>query len=301
MDWMRALARMTRVQAVMRESTVAARARGNRDPSMMTKLLFALAASLATAGACAAAQAAAADARTARVDAAAPNAANAQAEQRVRAAVASLAKVRIDSISPAALPGFYQVITSGQMVYVSADGKYMLHGDIVDLAAQNNLTDAAWEDFRKAELAKLPAAQRLVFAPAHPKYRITVFTDVNCGYCRALHEHMAEMNKLGIAVDYLAWPREGVTTTAGNDTPTYTEMTSVWCAADRQAAFTAATAGKAPKAAPCANPVKDQFDLGVRLGVTGTPTIIDEAGRVLGGYLPPDKLLQMLQQDAHAD
>jgi thiol:disulfide interchange protein DsbC len=290
---------MTRVQAAMRESIVAASVRGQEIHPMTSKLLFALAASVFTAGACASAQAADADVRMAKIDAAAPSAANAQAEQRVRAAVARLAKVRIDSISPAALPGFYQVITSGQMVYVSADGKYMLHGDIVDLTAQKNLTDAAWEDFRKAELAKVPAAQHLVFAPAHPKYRITVFTDVNCGYCRALHEHVAEMNKLGIAVDYLAWPREGVTTTAGNDTPTYTEMTSVWCAADRQAAFTAATAGKAPRPAQCANPVKDQFDLGVKLGVTGTPTIIDDAGRVLGGYLAPDKLLQMLQQDAH--
>lgn len=227
--------------------------------------------------------------------------ANANAEQLVRKAVKGLSsQVEIDSIAPAKLPGFYQVIASGHLVYVSADGKYMLNGDLVDLGSKTNISEAAWADFRKAELAKVPAAQRIVFAPANPKYTVTVFTDVNCGYCRALHEHIAEFNKEGIAVEYLAWPREGVTTTAGNETPTYKEMVSVWCAADRKAAFTAAKEGKEPKAASCANPVKDQFDLGLKLGVSGTPTIIGADGMVLGGYVPPDKLLKMVQKGGAA-
>jgi len=122
-----------------------------------------------------------------------------------------------------------------------------------------------------------------------------VFTDVNCGFCRALHEHIAAFNKAGIAVEYLAWPREGVTTTAGNLTPTYKEMVSVWCAKDPKAALTAATKGHAPPAATCTNPVKQQFDLGVKLGVSGTPTIIGPDGSVLGGYVTPEQLLQALQ------
>ncbi|HEV2539501.1 MAG TPA: DsbC family protein [Frateuria sp.] len=219
------------------------------------------------------------------------------AEQVVRAALQKLAPgVQIDSIAPAPMPGFYQVIGSGQLVYVSTDGKYMLNGDLVDLGSRRNLSERAWADFRKGELAKVPAAQRIVFAPPHPKYTVTVFSDVNCGYCRMFHSHIAQLNAEGIAVEYLAWPREGVTTTAGNPTDTYSEMVSVWCAADRKAAFTAAKQGKQPKPAQCANPVKDEFDLGVRLGVTGTPTILGPDGMVLGGYVPPDKLLQLLQQ-----
>ncbi|KRE88682.1 disulfide bond formation protein DsbC [Frateuria sp. Soil773] len=251
---------------------------------MLKKLLLAVVASGFALGACAADEG---------------GAANANAEQLVRKAVKSLsAQVEIDSVTPARLPGFYQVIASGHLVYVSADGKYMLNGDLIDLGSKSNLSEAAWAGFRKAELAKVPAAQRIVFAPANPKYTVTVFTDVNCGYCRALHEHIAEFNKEGIAVEYLAWPREGVTTTAGNETPTYKEMVSVWCAADRKAAFTAAKEGKAPKPASCANPVKDQFDLGLKLGVNGTPTIIGSDGMVLGGYVPPDKLLKMVQKTA---
>ena len=219
------------------------------------------------------------------------------AENVVRAALQRLAPgVQMDSIAPAPLPGFYQVIASGQLVYVSADGKYMLNGDLVDLGAKRNLSERAWAGFRKAELAKVPEAQRIVFAPAHPKYTVTVFSDVNCGYCRMFHSHIAELNAEGIAVEYLAWPREGVTDSAGKPTDTYKEMVSVWCASDRKAAFTAAKQGKAPAPASCANPVKDQFDLGVKLGVSGTPMVVGPDGMVLGGYVPPDKLLEMLKK-----
>ncbi|MEO9080143.1 MAG: DsbC family protein [Rhodanobacter sp.] len=204
-------------------------------------------------------------------------------------------KVEVDSIQQSPLPGFYQVIASGQMVYVSADGKYLMHGDLVDLSSQRNVGDAGWARYRKEQLAKVPAAQRIVYAPTNPKYTITVFTDVNCGFCRALHEHIAAFNKEGIAVEYLAWPREGVLTTSGKPTPTYTEMVSVWCAKDRKAAFDIAKTGKAPPPLSCSNPVKDQFDLGLKLGVSGTPTIYGPDGTVLGGYVTPEQLLQALK------
>jgi thiol:disulfide interchange protein DsbC len=185
---------------------------------------------------------------------------------------------------------------SPSFIVASADGRYLMHGDLIDLGQHQNVSDAAWSRFRKDELAKVPASQRIVFAPANPKYTISVFTDVNCGFCRALHEQVAAFNKEGIAVEYLAWPREGVTTTSGRPTPTYTEMVSVWCASDRKAAFTAAKEGHAPKPATCANPVKDQFNLGLKLGVNGTPMIIGPDGSTLGGYVTPEQLLQALQK-----
>ena len=217
-------------------------------------------------------------------------------ESAIRRAVLGLVpNASIDSIRPAPMQGFYQVIASGHLVYVSSDGKYMLNGDLIDLGKKKNITDDGWADYRKAELAKVPSADRIVFAPANPKYRVTVFTDVNCAYCRQLHEHIADFNKAGIAVEYIAWPREGVTNEAGRTTPTYNEMVSVWCASDRKAAFTAAKMGKTPKSVNCPNPVKDEFDLGVKLGVTGTPTIIGDNGAMLGGYVTPDQLLQALK------
>ncbi|WP_426690077.1 DsbC family protein [Rhodanobacter ginsengiterrae] len=219
------------------------------------------------------------------------------AREMVQKAIGSLApNIRIDVIEPAPMPGFYQVIASGQMLYVSTDGKYMMHGDLIDLGRKQNASDDAWARFRKAELAKVPASERIIYAPANPKYTVTVFTDVNCGFCRALHEHIADFNREGIAVEYLAWPREGLVTTSGSPTPTYTEMVSVWCAKDRKAAFTAAKEGHPQAVATCSNPVKDQFNLGVRLGVNGTPAIYGPDGRTLGGYVTPEQLLQALKQ-----
>ena len=203
---------------------------------------------------------------------------------------------QVDMIKPAPMPGFYQVIASGQLVYISADGKYLMHGQLIDLARQINVSDDAWAAYRKSKLASLDGPQSITFAPAHPKYKVTVFTDVNCGYCRALHEQVAAFNKAGIAVHYVAWPREGVKTTAGRPTKTYTEMSSVWCASDRKAAFTAAMGGHAPKPASCANPVEKQYELGVDLGVNGTPAIFGPNGRLLGGFVTAPQLLKQLQE-----
>ena len=138
-----------------------------------------------------------------------------EAARVVRAAVASFGpRVRIESVTPTPMPGIYRVIASGQMIYVSADGKYMFSGDLVDIAQRRSLNDGAWATFRKAQLATVPASQRIVFAPPHPKTTLTVFTDVNCAFCRQLHEHIDDFMKAGIAIQYLAWPREGVETTA---------------------------------------------------------------------------------------
>ncbi|WP_369926937.1 DsbC family protein [Xanthomonas sp. NCPPB 2632] len=219
--------------------------------------------------------------------------------QAVRAAVESLAPgIKVDSIAAAPMPGFYQVVASGRMVYVSADGRYMLNGNLIDLKAKTDLSAASWAATRKVELAKVPASQRLVYAPANPKHTVTVFTDVDCGFCRQLHAHIDEFNKQGIAVEYVFWPREGLKTTSGNDTPSYTKAVSVWCSADRKNAFNQAMSGATPKAATCANPVKDEFELGERLGVNGTPTIVTENGDVVGGYVTPAQLLQALQAPA---
>lgn len=226
---------------------------------------------------------------------AAGSAVSPQAQATVRAALARLSsQVEIDTITSAPLPGFYQVLASGQLLYVSADGRYIFNGELYDLTTRRNESAAAWAAFRQRQLPKVPIAARIVYAPKAPRYTVTVFTDVNCSFCRALHAHMAEFNAAGIAVEYLAWPREGLTTTSGRPTPTYTQMESVWCAADRKAAFAAAVRDEV-KPATCANPVADQFNLGVKLGVSGTPTIIGPDGRVLGGYLTPAQLLTALR------
>lgn len=242
-------------------------------------------------------QAGAAMAATATVSTPAPAAAT--PENVVRQTLLRLVpKAKIDQIMPSPLPGFYQVIASGHMVYISADGKYVMNGDLIDADKGMSLTDGAWATYRKTELAKVPVSDRIVFAPAHPKYTVTVFTDVTCPYCRVLHGQIKDFNNEGIAVQYLAWPRAGVIGDDGQPTATYKEMVSIWCSADRNDAFTDAKKGREPKAATCDNPVKNQFDLGLRLGVTGTPAVYAEDGTLIGGYLTPEQMLQAVQEHA---
>ncbi|MBE1158891.1 thioredoxin fold domain-containing protein [Dyella acidiphila] len=219
------------------------------------------------------------------------------AENTVRQTLLRLVpKAEVDQITPAPIPGFYQVIASGHLVYISADGKYVMNGDLIDGVKGESLTDDAWASYRKTELAKVPVSDRIVFAPKNPKYTVTVFTDVTCPYCRVLHQQIDAFNKEGIAVQYLAWPRSGVTGDDGKPTQTYNEMVSIWCSADRNDAFTDAKKGKLPKQVDCKNPVKDQFDLGLKLGVTGTPSVYAEDGTLIGGYLSPTEMLQAVQE-----
>lgn len=223
-----------------------------------------------------------------------PAAASPAVTPQVRAAITkAVATVTqgapVQSIRPSPIPGLFEVMVQGQTLYFSGDGRYMIQGDAYDIATHTRLGDATLRKLRSDAIAHLSPDQIVRFAPPHPKYTVTVFTDIDCPYCRAFHANMAAINKLGIAVDYLFWPRTGL------GTPSAQKAVDVWCAPDRQAAMTAAFAGKPPAYAKCASPVTRDFNLGVALGVDGTPTVLTRNGVVLGGYVDPDELLRRLE------
>ncbi len=199
------------------------------------------------------------------------------------------AEVAIDHIGQAPMPGFQEVIVAGQVLYVSDDGRYLLQGTVYDAQVQKDVSQSGMNVFRREALAEVPKADRIIFAPARPAYTVSVFTDVECTYCRRLHQEIAEYNKLGIAVEYIAFPR------MGPGTEDFAKMVSVWCSADRRKAMTDAKGGKRVPAATCDNPVAQHYDLGQRVGVTGTPMIVAADGTRMAGYLPPDALLATLK------
>lgn len=203
-------------------------------------------------------------------------------------------QAKIDQIQKSAVPGFYEVVTTGQVVYVSEDGKFLMQGSMYDLANKKDLTESRMAGLRREALAKVPESKRIVFAPKDPKYTVSVFTDIDCGYCRKLHSQIEQYNQQGIAVQYLWFPRSGL------NTPSYDKAVSVWCSADRKKAFTEAKAGAEPKAAKCDNPVAEEFDLGQRLGVSGTPSVIAPDGSQIGGYLTPEQMRARLDSLAAA-
>jgi thiol:disulfide interchange protein DsbC len=213
-------------------------------------------------------------------------------EAMVRAALKSLnEKIVADKVGPAPMPGFQEAIVGGQVLYISDDGRYMMQGMLFDLKAKKDLSQLGISALRREELKKIPVSDRIVFAPAGvSKYTVSVFTDIECGYCRKLHSEIAEYNKLGIAIQYLAFPR------AGLGTPDALAMESVWCSVDRRKALTDAKNGSKVPPKRCTNPVSDQYKLGQRLGLQGTPMIINSEGVALPGYLPPAQLLEALDK-----
>jgi len=206
-------------------------------------------------------------------------------EARARDAIRKInPTIRIDHLGPAPIKGFREAIVDGQVFYISDDGKYLMQGSLYDVATREDLGKATLAALRKKLLATVPVKERIVFAPPNPKYTVSVFTDVECGYCRKFHSEIAEYNRQGIAVQYLAFPRMGL---ASED---FRKMVSVWCATDRKKALTDAKNDKPPAPKNCTNPVTMEYDLGRRVGLTGTPLILAADGTELGGYLPPDKL-----------
>lgn len=225
------------------------------------------------------------------------SAANAGADAAVRKALKGFnPQVEVEYIGAAPFAGFREVIASGQMVYVSNDGKYLMVGNVMDIAKRTSVSEnsPALIRYRADLLKSVPAADRIVFAPPNAKYTVNVFTDVECGYCRKLHSEIAEYNKQGIAVEYMAFPRMGL------GTQDHKEMISVWCSANRQQALTDAKAGKRLPDKNCENPVATEFNLGLRLGVTGTPAVFTPDGKQIGGYLAPAQMRAVLDQLAAA-
>lgn len=203
-------------------------------------------------------------------------------------------QVKVDRVGKAPLPGFREALVGGQVVYVSDDGRYLFlsgaSGALFDTSSKKNLSEAALAGMRKELLQTIPASERIVFAPPNPKHTVTVFTDVECGYCRKLHSEIAEYNKQGIAIEYLAFPRMGI----GSDD--YKKMVSVWCAADRKAALTTAKNDGRLASKDCKNTITMQYDVGQRAGLTGTPMILAEDGTQIGGYVPPAQLRAALDK-----
>jgi thiol:disulfide interchange protein DsbC len=215
------------------------------------------------------------------------------ADATIRAAVAKkFPDMKIDEVRPSPMKDIYEVVMGGDVTYISADGRYLIAGDLYEIDSRTNLTENGRQKSRIQALAKLDEKDMIVFKPAKVKHTITVFTDVECGYCRKLHSEIAQLNDRGVQVRYLAYPR------AGPGTDDWAKMEAVWCSTDRKKAITEAKAGKAVKAAQCATPIAKQYKLGEQLGVRGTPAIFTDTGEYIGGYLAPDQMVSKLDGTA---
>jgi len=213
-------------------------------------------------------------------------------ENAIRQSMAkSMPSMKIDSVQASEVKGLYEVMVGANIFYVSEDGKYLLQGRLVDVAARKDLTEAKLSNARKLAIEKIGQENMIVFKPKIKKYTVTVFTDIDCGYCRKLHSEIDQYLAQGITIQYLFFPR------AGKGSDSYNKAVSVWCAKDRNAALTDAKKGNTPPAKTCDNPVDVHMQLGADFDVKGTPMIVSEKGNIYPGYLPAKQLVEALESE----
>jgi thiol:disulfide interchange protein DsbC len=199
---------------------------------------------------------------------------------------------KLEDLRPSPIAGIYEFTQGAEISYLTADGKYFIDGNLYDMKSRDNLTEALRTRARVALINSVPESEMMIFSPPNPKYTITVFTDVDCAYCRKLHSEMAELNRMGIRVRYMFFPR------TGPGTESWKKAEVVWCSSNRNEALTRAKTGATLDMNKICSPtpVKREYELGENIGVRGTPAIITESGDYIAGYMEPHELLDQLKE-----
>ncbi|MFO8142480.1 MAG: DsbC family protein [Marinobacter sp.] len=206
--------------------------------------------------------------------------------------MAAIPGLNVTSVRESEATGLYEVQSNnGDTIYTTADGVYLLTGDLLKITDSGiaNVSEASRAGQRKAQMAAF-GGKGIISYPAKGEQKavIDVFTDIDCPYCRKMHDEVPELNEYGITVNYYGFPR------SGPGTPSFRKYESVWCADDQQAAMDAAKGGWSVVQKACKNPVEAQYRLGGQVGVTGTPAILLEDGNVVRGYVPARNLAEGL-------
>ncbi len=199
----------------------------------------------------------------------------------------------VETIENSEIAGLYAVqFTNGPLVYSNASGDHFVVGDMFKVEGEGyvNLAEQRRDGARKDKIDALSPDDMIVFSPAsEARASITVFTDVTCFYCQKLHKEVPELNRQGIEVRYLAYPRAGV------GSPGYRQLASAWCSDNPQDTLTRLKNKEAIADNVCpTNPVAAQYQLGQELGVRGTPAIITDTGQMIPGYQSADELVVTL-------
>ena len=210
-------------------------------------------------------------------------------EERIRALAPNVKSI---AISETPIEGILMAQIQGDIVYVTSDGQYLIQGRVINMDTREDLTEVAKAGLRREVIASVDTSKQIKFAPEDPAYELMVFTDIDCGYCRKLHAQIEEYKANGIAINYMAFPRAGI------GSRSYEKAVSVWCADDQQSAMTLAKAGSDPDPLQCDNPIAEQYQLGLTMGVTGTPALMTSTGQLIPGYVPPEQLRERLDKMA---
>jgi thiol:disulfide interchange protein DsbC len=196
-------------------------------------------------------------------------------------------------LTESSMPDVYQFWAGPNLNFVTYRNGHIMLGEVYDTNRRVSLADEAKSGRVKNILDSIDESKMIIYGPENPKRVVNVFTDIDCGYCRRLHSEVSLLNEAGIQVRYLAFPRGFGS--QGKNNVSYKKYVSVWCSDDRKAAMTASKSGKIIPTKVCDTPIEETYQLGVELGLRGTPYIIYDDGSVEErGYLPAKQMIQKL-------
>ena len=190
------------------------------------------------------------------------------------------------------IPGLYQFAQGTEVFYISADGRYVMQGEMIDLQTQSNVTEVFRASERVKALAQVDPKTMISVSPTTPQHQVSVFIDVDCPYCRVMQQNILEYTQRGIAIRYLAFPRSGPESVAA------LRMSQVWCSPDRLTALLLAeTDQPLPNSrGDCTNIIREHFTTGLQIGIASTPSVILEDGTLIPGFVAPANLEAILSQ-----
>ena len=207
--------------------------------------------------------------------------------------LAKFTNVDVTAIKPSVVPGLLELYSGAEVYYVTDDGAYFMQAEIVDMETRANVTEESRIQARQSFMDGFDYSRTVTFAADDEQYRVLVFTDIDCGYCRKLHRQIAEYNELGITIQYAFFPR------SGPNTESWTKAEQVWCASSRAEALTSAKQNESFETEECDDtPVAAHYALVNQLGLRGTPSLFTSNGTLHMGYLTPDQLLELLELEA---
>lgn len=215
---------------------------------------------------------------------------NAELEEARKNIPKVITGVNPQNIFPSPVDGLFQVLMPPRFFYASADGRYLVDGDLIDMKTKQNISQGPRNQSVSAAIDGMGEDSMIIFGKKDMKHTVTVFTDIDCGYCRKLHNEIKKYNEAGIRIRYLAYPRAGIGSGA------YNKAEAVWCSKDQSKAMTDAKNGVNVKSENCKNPVAKHFTLGQMIGIRGTPALVLEDGTVVPGYIPAARLSEALNQ-----
>ena len=195
----------------------------------------------------------------------------------------------VDRVQRSEIPALFEVVMGKNAAYTDTTGRYFVFGHLFDMKEQRDLTADRVEKAARIAFGELPLADAIKTVRGKGERVLAVFSDPDCPYCRRLEAELVKLDNVTLYT--FPYPLEGLHAEAKD------KSIAVWCAANRSQAWAELMkSGKAPVSRTCDHPIERNIQLGQRLGIQGTPTLLSADGRTLPGAAPKDRIEQWLME-----